>query len=37
MAQLIELRGVGQLFCERHGGSMLAALRELDEGPAPGR
>jgi superfamily II DNA helicase RecQ len=33
--QLLELRGIGSSFCARHGGSMLAALRELDEGRAP--
>jgi superfamily II DNA helicase RecQ len=35
MPQLLELRGIGSSFCARHGGSMLAALRELDEGRAP--
>jgi hypothetical protein len=30
MPQLVELRGIGQSFCERHGESMLAAVRELD-------
>jgi superfamily II DNA helicase RecQ len=31
MPQLVELRGIGQSFCERHGESMLAAVHELDE------
>jgi len=30
MHELIEVRGIGQSFCEKHGESMLAALRELD-------
>ena len=31
MRQLIEVRGIGRSFCEKHGESMLAAVRELDE------
>jgi RecQ family ATP-dependent DNA helicase len=31
MRELIEVRGIGQSFCERHGESMLAALQALDE------
>ena len=31
MRELIEVRGIGQSFCEKHGESMLAALRALDE------
>jgi superfamily II DNA helicase RecQ len=31
MRELIEVRGIGQSFCEKHGESMLAAVRELDE------
>jgi hypothetical protein len=30
MRQLIEVRGIGRSFCEKHGESMLAAVRELD-------
>jgi ATP-dependent DNA helicase RecQ len=33
--ELIEIRGVGPAFCEKHGESLLAALGELD-GSAPG-
>jgi ATP-dependent DNA helicase RecQ len=36
MRQLVEVRGVGQSFCERHGASMLAAVRELDARRAHG-
>src|SRR5207244_3162955 len=35
MRQLVEVRGIGRSFCEKHGESMLAAVRELDERPAP--
>jgi len=31
MRQLVEIRGIGGAFCEKHGESMLAAVRELDE------
>jgi ATP-dependent DNA helicase RecQ len=31
MRQLVEVRGIGRSFCEKHGESMLAAVRELDE------
>jgi superfamily II DNA helicase RecQ len=31
MRQLLEVRGIGRLFCEKHGESMLATVRELDE------
>jgi ATP-dependent DNA helicase RecQ len=31
MRQLVEVRGIGPSFCEKHGESMLAAVRELDE------
>jgi RecQ family ATP-dependent DNA helicase len=31
MRELIEVRGIGQSFCEKHGESMLAALQALDE------
>jgi superfamily II DNA helicase RecQ len=31
MRELIEVRGIGRSFCEKHGESMLAALRALDE------
>jgi ATP-dependent DNA helicase RecQ len=33
--QLIEVRGIGSSFCEKHGESMLAALRQLDARRAP--
>jgi RecQ family ATP-dependent DNA helicase len=36
MHQLLEVRGIGRSFCEKHGESMLAAVRELDE-RQPGR
>ena len=29
--ELIEVRGIGRSFCEKHGESMLEALRALDE------
>src|SRR5262249_11329508 len=29
--QLAEIHGIGRSFCERHGESILTALRELDE------
>ena len=35
MRQLVEVRGIGPSFCEKHGESMLAAVRELDERRAP--
>jgi ATP-dependent DNA helicase RecQ len=35
MRQLVEVRGIGSSFCEKHGESMLAAVRELDERRAP--
>src|SRR5205823_14310491 len=35
MRQLVEVRGIGRSFCEKHGESMLATVRELDEGRAP--
>jgi ATP-dependent DNA helicase RecQ len=35
LAQLVEIRGIGPSFCERHGESMLAAIRELATQPAP--
>jgi superfamily II DNA helicase RecQ len=31
MRQLVEVRGIGPSFCEKHGESMLAAVRELGE------
>jgi superfamily II DNA helicase RecQ len=31
MRQLVEVRGIGPSFCEKHGESILAAVRELDE------
>jgi hypothetical protein len=31
MGQLVEVHGIGRSFCEKHGESMLAAVRELDE------
>jgi superfamily II DNA helicase RecQ len=31
LPQLAEIRGIGRSFCERHGESMLAVVRELDE------
>jgi RecQ family ATP-dependent DNA helicase len=34
--QLVEVRGIGPSFCEKHGESMLAAVRELDERSAAG-
>jgi ATP-dependent DNA helicase RecQ len=33
--ELIEIRGVGPAFCEKHGPSLLAALAALASGPAP--
>jgi ATP-dependent DNA helicase RecQ len=36
MRQLVEVRGIGRSFCEKHGESMLAAVRELDERRARG-
>jgi RecQ family ATP-dependent DNA helicase len=30
MQKLVEIRGVGPSFCEKHGESLLSALRELD-------
>jgi RecQ family ATP-dependent DNA helicase len=33
--RLIEIRGIGDAFCEKHGESLLATLRELDESRAP--
>jgi superfamily II DNA helicase RecQ len=36
MRQLIEVRGIGRSFCEKHGETMLAAVRELDERRARG-
>jgi ATP-dependent DNA helicase RecQ len=35
MGQLVEVRGIGRSFCEKHGESMLSAVRELDERRAP--
>ena len=35
MRQLVEVRGIGPSFCEKHGESMLAAVRELDERRTP--
>jgi ATP-dependent DNA helicase RecQ len=34
MHELIEIRGIGRSFCEKHGESMLAAVRELEKLPA---
>jgi ATP-dependent DNA helicase RecQ len=31
MEQLIEIRGIGRSFCEKHGESLLTAVRELEE------
>jgi ATP-dependent DNA helicase RecQ len=31
MRELIEIRGIGRSFCEKHGESLLAAVRELEE------
>jgi ATP-dependent DNA helicase RecQ len=31
MRELVEVRGIGRSFCEKHGASMLEALRALDE------
>jgi ATP-dependent DNA helicase RecQ len=31
MRQLVEIRGIGRSFCEKHGKSLLAAVRELDD------
>jgi len=31
MEELIEIRGIGPAFCEKHGESLLAALGELDD------
>jgi ATP-dependent DNA helicase RecQ len=31
MQKLIEIRGIGRSFCEKHGESLLAAVRELEE------
>jgi RecQ family ATP-dependent DNA helicase len=36
MRQLVEVRGIGSSFCKKHGESMLAAVRELDERRARG-
>jgi len=36
MRELVEVRGVGPSFCEKHGESMLAAVRALDERRAAG-
>jgi superfamily II DNA helicase RecQ len=36
MRQLVEVRGIGRSFCEKHGESMLAAVRALDERRARG-
>jgi superfamily II DNA helicase RecQ len=36
IGQLLEVHGIGSSFCEKHGESMLAALRELDERRARG-
>jgi RecQ family ATP-dependent DNA helicase len=33
--QLVEIHGIGRSFCDRHGESILALLRELDEHSAP--
>ena len=30
MAALIEIRGIGPAFCQKHGESLLAALDALD-------
>src|SRR2546421_9669582 len=35
--QLLDVRGIGRSFCEKHGESMLAAVRELDERRVPTR
>jgi ATP-dependent DNA helicase RecQ len=35
LTQLVEIRGVGPSFCERHGASLLAAIRELGKQAAP--
>jgi RecQ family ATP-dependent DNA helicase len=32
VAQLIEIRGIGPAFCEKHGESLIATLAELDGG-----
>jgi hypothetical protein len=31
MHALIEIRGIGQSFCEKHGESLLAAVGELED------
>ncbi len=31
VAQLIEIRGIGPAFCEKHGESLIATLAELDD------
>jgi hypothetical protein len=36
MRQLVEIRGIGRSFCEKHGESILAAVRALDERRARG-
>ena len=33
---LIEIRGIGPAFCEKHGESLLGALDALDDGPSAG-
>ena len=36
LRQLVEVRGIGRSFCEKHGESMLAAVRALGERRARG-
>jgi ATP-dependent DNA helicase RecQ len=33
--RLMEIRGIGPSFCEKHGESLLGAVRELDRGEPP--
>ena len=34
LEQLLQIRGIGPVFCERHGESLLAALTRLDASTA---
>jgi ATP-dependent DNA helicase RecQ len=34
LAELIEIRGIGPAFCEKHGESLLSALATLNDAPA---
>ena len=36
LEELIEIRGIGPAFCEKHGESLLAALGKLDGATAEG-